>query len=301
MAFGLSFAAKKTKSSGTTTVDKLETGTQTGSENTTGTRTGTQSTTGATTNTGLGTSSTLGTSTQQQAATGSQTQTGTTRSLSENVLGGLEGAVSGLLAQILDPNTGDRAMMNRGISAMGDFDVDSYVNGTLMQARATQGTALDELLGSVFSRVGGVEGNNSASTLLANRARNDSAANLAGVEAQARATGADLVRKNLESMTGAVGQMGAQLLPQIAAILKGGETSTDVSTLTEELSRMLGETTGTTGTSESSTQAQTGTTTTTESLIQAVLNALQQSTHTTGTETTKTKGSEMGGGMSFGI
>lgn len=302
MAFGLSFGKKTGKTNLTTEVDKTETGTQTGSEVTAGSRTGTQSTTGTTTNAATGTSSTTGTSTQAQTSTGEQRQTGTTRSLSENVLGGLESGLTGLLANVLDPNTGDRAMVTAGIDAMGGFDVDSFVQATVRRAMAQQGTQLDEVLGSLFSRVGGTEGNNSASTLLAERVRGDAAANIAGIEAGARATGAGIARDNLSATSGALAQSGgAALLPALAEVLKGGETTTDISTLTQELSNLLGQTTGGTATSESSVQGQQVTTNTTEELIQAVLSALQQQSRTVGTENTRGTTSEKGFGFGLSL
>lgn len=301
MAFGLSFGAKKNKINQTSTVDKTETGTQTGAETTSGIRTGTSTSTGTTAGTSTGSSSTTGSSSQSSSTTGSQSQTGTTRSFGQQVLRGLEGGVTSLLSQILDPEAGDRAMIMRGLDSMGGFDVDAFVQGNLAAARAQEGTRLDELIGSIFSRVGGTRGNNSAATLLEERARNDSAANLAGVESQARAAGADIVRRNVETGANAVTAAGQNLLPALASILKGGETTTDIATLTEELGQVLGQTTGDTQTAEQTGQTTQQTAATVENLVQAVLSALTQQTHTTGTETTKGKTSEMGGGFSLSL
>jgi len=298
MAFGISFGAKKTSGSSTSQLTKDETGWQSGLESTSGTRTGVQTSTGGTTNSTSGTSSTTGTTSQTQGSEGKTTTTGTTRALGTNITSGLEGAITSILSQVLDPNTGDRAMLTRGMDAMGGFDLDSYVNGTLQSAKAQQGTKLDEMLGSIFSNVGGTENTNSAAALLANRARGDAAANLAGIEAQARGQGAQILQGNLTAMSNAFAPFEA-LLPELAGVLKGAVTTTEQQSLVQQLEQLLGTTGSATTTAESGTQATTGSTTNTENLAQIVANLLQQSTHTTGTESTKTKGKEMGGGASL--
>lgn len=298
--FGLSFGASHDSSKSTSNVTKDETGSQVGNEFTLGSKTGTQSTTGSTTNTAAGTSTTTGTSNQATTQTGTQQQTGTTRNLSAETTGGLEGAVHALLTQILDPKVGDRAMLTRGLGAMGDFNVDEYVNGTLQAAKATQGTKLDEILGSIFSRGGSAEGNNSMETLLANRARGDAAANLAGVEAQARGAGAQIAQGGVNAISTAMAAASAQL-PAILNALKGATTTTEQSSLLSQIEKLVGAQGSQTATTEASAQQTAGQQTSAETLAQLISNIVNTQSHTTGTETTKGSNTKIGGGLSLSI
>lgn len=73
-----------------------------------------------------------------------------------------------------------------------DFDRKAFVKGVTDQAKSTTSDALESDLNGLFSSIGSGPSGNSMATLLANRERNKSAANLAGIEANAEATGAQI-------------------------------------------------------------------------------------------------------------
>lgn len=300
--FGLSFGMKKTKVDNTTDVNKTETTNQSSDQGTTGSKSSDSVSQVDTTNAGSGTSNTTGTSAQQQSQQGQQQTTAHTSSLGHDVVAGLGGAITSLLSNVLSGSTGDRATVMRGVDSMGNFDVGSYVNGTLAQARASQGSHLGELIGSIFSRVGGTSGNNSAATLLEERAKNDAAANLAGVEAQARATGAQIQTGQLNATAAALANSGgAALIPALATALKGGETNTTQQDLSQQIQNVTGSTTGNTNTSEQSRQGVSSAASSIESLLQQVISHMTGATNTKGTEHTVGTNSEMGGGLSLGL
>jgi len=297
---GLSFGSKKQSSSTDSTINKIEEGLQTGTESTTGTKTGTSSTSqsGATTSTGQSTSS------QQQnqttSTTGTEKTTSTTSNLDQATKDTLIGAVNQLASQVLGPG-GDRQVISNQIEGL-DFDVNSYVANTMQAARADASSNLDDTLGQLFSRIGGGEGTNSAASLLANKARNLTASNLAGIEANARKTGAEILQGNLNSSSSALAQSGgAALLPALASVLKGAETTTQGETVIQQLAQLLGQTTGTTQTSEAGTSLAQSQTVSAEDIAQQVASLLSQSSKTTATEASKTKGKSSGGGISLSI
>lgn len=278
MPFGLSFGAKKGKTSGTTTIDKLV--------DTNQTETGTKATSGTTTTTG--TSNTTGTSTgqttSQQDTTGSQTNQQTSQLFSQGILSGLEGIVQGLFGNA------SQTPMSLG----SNFDKNAFIEGGYA---AAENRTLDDTniaLNSLYDRVGGRDDSNSMVTLLANRARGDAAAQLAGVRANLTGQAEGIARENFGADLAGQGQF-QQFLNQTLAALKGGTASTQGAIQTAESSTGSGTTAQQTAeqTQQSQTQVQ--------QLLELLQNQLAGTEHTTGTEKTKGKETQMGGGFSLGF
>lgn len=280
--FGLSFGAKKGKASSTSTIDKTT--------DTTQVETGTKATSGVTTSTG--TSTTTGTQTgqttnnTQQDSIGSQTNQQQSTLFSEGILSGLEGIIGDLFgSQARTPMT-----------LADNFDKDAFVEGgyRAAESRATDDTNI--ALNSMFDRIGGRDDQNSMATLLANRARGDAAAQLAGVRANLEAQGEGIERENFAANLAAQGQSQG-FLNSLLTALKGGTASTSGAIQTQE--SVTGAQTGTSAqqTNETTNQSQTQT----QQLLELLQSALTGTEHVVGTEKTKGKTSDMGGGFSLGF
>lgn len=280
--FGLSFGAKKSKGSGSTSVDKTV--------DTTQTETGAKASTGVTTSTGS--STTTGTQTGQttnnttQASTGSQTNQQQSTLFSQNILSGLEGIVQNLF--------GSAATNPMALNS--DFDKQAFVDQGYQAAesRATDDTNI--ALNSMFDRIGGRDDQNSMATLLANRARADTAASLAGTRANLTQTAEGIARENFGADLAGQGQSQG-FLNNLLGVLKGGTANTSGGIQTSE------NTVGTqAGTSAMQTAENTQTQQTqVQQLLELLSNQLSGTEHTVGTEKTKTKGLEFGGGFSAGF
>jgi hypothetical protein len=282
MAFGISFGKNKSKGSSVTNVNKTETGVEATS--------GTKATTGTTTQTGTTTSQQQGTTSQTGTTTGtttgSQTTQGTTQQFSDTTLAGLESAVGQLLGNI--PTAPQQLEDN--------FDREAFIQGGVDAATSRVQGDLEASLNSMFDQFGGRDDSNSMAALLANRARGDAAANLAGVRASLIGQAEGIERENFMSNLAGTGQV-QELLAQVLGNLKGGRATTTGATQTAE------QTAGTqtqTGTSQ-----QTGSEQTAQTTVQNLLELLNSITagtqQTVGTESTKTKGKTSGGGIGLSL
>jgi exonuclease VII large subunit len=105
--------------------------------------------------------------------------------------------------------------------------------------------------------------------------------------------------RSASSPTCRVSQTQGGILASVVDALKGGATSQTGNTTTAEQNQQAGTSTqtgtqtGSSATQDSSLQ--------TQNLMTAIQQLLQGTTHTVGTEQDKTKGSEMGGGLSLGL
>lgn len=280
--FGLSFGAKKSKGSTTTTVDK--------NVDTTQVESGVKATSGVTSSTGS--STTTGTQTGQttnntaQQSTGSQTNQQSSTLFSQNILSGLEGIVQGLFG----------STATSPMSLNSNFDKQAFVD---QGYAAAESRALDDTniaLNSIFDRVGGRDDQNSMATLLANRARGDAAAQLAGVRANLTGQAEGIARENFGANLAGQGQAQG-FLGNLLTALKGGTANTSGAIQTAE--NTTGQQTGTsaTQTAEQTQQQQTQV----QQLLELLQNQLAGTERTTGTETSKSKGTDYGGGFSLGF
>lgn len=278
MPFGLSFGAKYGKTSGTSTVDKTVDTTQseTGSKATTGTTSTTGSTTGSQTGqtTGATTNQSVGSQTSQQSST----------LFGQDILSGLEGIVKNLF--------GSQATTPMSLNS--NFDKSEFVaeGDRAAASRANDDTAT--ALNNIFDTVGGRDDQNSMATLLANRTRGDSAAQLAGVHANLVGQAEGIARENFGADL--AGQANSQgFLGNLLGALKGGTANTTGAIQTAESSKGTSA-----GTSANQTQENTSQTTT-QQLLELLANQLAGTEHTAGTEKTKQKSLEIGGGASLGF
>lgn len=298
MIFGLSFGMKKQKSQSTTNVNSTEDLLGSESKATTGFQQGTSSTSSTGTSSQTGTQTNTQATDQAQTDRGTQAQTGTTTTLGADVTAALADRVKQVLAGgVTDANIANLANQ---IAGTGDFNPEEFVSGIVGQARNRGEQALQETDAATQSVIGGTEDTNSMAALLANRGRNDLEANLAGITSQAVAQAEGIRNQNLASGTGAQAQL-ASIAGGLGETLKGGTTTVDMQTLTDQISQLVGNQTGTTTSAQTGTQSEQSNTATTQ-LIAEIVNALSQQTGTkVGTEFNKTKGSSMGGGISGGI
>jgi hypothetical protein len=287
MAFGFSFGKSGQKSTQNTAIDKTESTSQN--------KTGTQSTTGTTTNEGTSTQQNTSTGTQTQAQTGTTAQTANTAGqttqqtnlFSDAILKGLEGTVGGLFS-------------NTSGATVGSFDPTAFVAGGLARASADSTGKLEDSLNQMVAATGGRVDGNSMTALLANRARNDSAAAMAGTEATLNAQANEIVRSN--ALAGnTIDQSQQGFLTNLLQVLKGGSaTTTGAETQSTAQTGTTG-TTGTTTTAESGTQTGTTKQVQTQDLMTALTELLSGVTNTTGTENTTGTQSKSGGGFSLAL
>jgi hypothetical protein len=120
------------------------------------------------------------------------------------------------------------------------------------------------------------------------------AAQLAGVHANLVGQAEGIARENFGAdLAGRTNSQG--FLENLLGALKGGTANTTGAIQTTE--KQSGTSVGSTAQ-----QSQEATSTTqTQQLLELLQNALSGSEHTTGTEKTKSKGTEIGGGASFGF
>jgi len=296
MAFGISFGKNSTKTDSTTTVNKTENRDESGTQSTAGAKS--SSTTGSQSSSGTSDSTTSqqNTNSGQTTGTGSQVEQSIRELFSSGIMGNLEAAAQRLLGTVEDSVSRTAAGMNQ----LGGFDPQQFVAQGMEGATGRIDSQLDEAVGSLFSSIGGTSGSNSAAALLEQRLQSDAASQLAGIESQLTAQGQDILRQNITASQG-LGNSQNALLDSILGVLRGAtETTTGTSeTTTSEA------TTGTqTQTGQQSTATQQDTTTqqdTVETMLEQILKTLTGTVNTQGTENTKGKVTEKGGGFGLSI
>ncbi len=288
MPFGLSFGASKTKGSGSTSVDKnVATNQATNStKSSTGTTSNTGSQTGSTTQTGTQSSTQAGTTGQQ--TTGSQTQQQTTSQFSDSVLAGLESTVQSLFSTL--PNKSDTTLKS-------NFDTDTYINAGMQAATQRTNQDLDASINGMFDSFGGRDDQNSMSMLLANRARADAGASLAGTRGQLAGQAEAINRDNFAANLQGQGSQN-NFLQTILGALKGGQATTSGQVQNSEATSGQSNQTGTTNTSQAGTSQQNTQQTEVTQLAELLASIVAGNERTVGTEKTKSKGLTIGGGAS---
>lgn len=291
MGLGLSFGANKSNNKGISTVDKIESIDQSGSSNTS--TQGTTTTTGNTTQTGSTTgqqnTSQSGTTSQTGQVAGSSTQTG--QLFSGGVLSDLEGAVHGLFgggAARVDAN---------GLPA---FNANEFVSNGMAKAANSVNSSLNDSINQLIHTTGGTPASNSAVALLANRARGDAEANLAGVDAQLTNSAQEIARNNLLAQAQVQGGNDS-FLASLVNSLKGGVSTTQGTEAQSSSQSGATSQSGQTNSSEQNSQNQTTQSTQTQQLVQLLTQLLSGSTHTVGTETTDETSKKAGGGLSLSL
>lgn len=288
MAFGLSFGSKKNTTKGTSEIDKTEVTNQQ--------QTGTQSSSGTTqsSSTGQSSGSTVGQQTSSQTGTNKTTgtQTGTTQqttsAFSDSTLGAIEKAVSDLFGKV------------GGAAPVSAFDKDSFISDTVGSASADINAGLESNVNQLITNLGGTASTNSMGALLTNRLRNDAAAEVAGVRANATTQAEEIARNNALASSQIAGQ-DQSFLGQLLGALKGGQITTTGTESTTTATDQQTQNTGTTNTAEQTQQQQSQQTTQTQQLIEMMSQLLSGTTNTKGTENTTQTNKSSGGGFSLGF
>lgn len=294
LGLGFSFGSKKSSGKATTTTDQLVD--LTGSQTQAGTQSGT--TTTNTNTSGTSTTQQSGATTQDQSQTQSGTQktTGLTTSLGSDIISTVSDAVKSVLAGGINP--ANIAKLSEMIGGRTGFNADQFVSDTVGAARTRGEETLQEQTSAASSAIGGTPATNSMAALLQQRGRNDLEASLGGVRANAVATAEDIQNKNLGAAVGAQGGL-ANIGTALTEALKGGATTTDMTSLTDEISNLIGK--GTTASIATTAEQQASSQQVTQLLDTLTQLLTSQQQHTTGTEDTTQKGKSGGFGISAGI
>lgn len=292
MGIGLSFGKKKTSQNSTTNTNVQENSTSTQNQTTTGTTNTNTTQQGQTSQSTQGLTSADQVNRQNQTTTGSTNTTGTTTTLSGEIQNQLESSLGALLGGI-----GDGSNLQAAAGRLADFDADSFINNTVNAASYRGEQTLQETNSALASAIGGTASDNSMAALLAQRGANDLAANLAGVRANATQTANEIARGNLAAASG-VNQAQAGTAAQIGELLKGATTTSNQSSLQEQLNALIGSQVNNQRTNEqtqgSSLQSQQ-----TSQLVNEIIAAINQSNSTkVGTEQTTGTTKQSGGGIS---
>lgn len=167
----------------------------------------------------------------------SGTQRGMTQSFSDEVLASLDKTLLEALNSggLTEGQNALRSRLGQLSTAAQEpaFDVESFTQGITDQATAAAGLDLDDQINSMISAVGGSETGNSMVALLGNKLRNTTAANLAGISAQARGTGEQIKTTQQSALTNDIAAMSNSLATQILGLIgqvKGGRVAEQVET-----------------------------------------------------------------------
>lgn len=99
------------------------------------------------------------------------------------------------------------------------FDVSKYVKGIMDQAGAMAGLELESGINNTAGNVGGSVSGNSMAALLANKMRNITASNLAGIGQQATASGEQIRMAQQEQLTQGISGLGGMLQQAILGLI----------------------------------------------------------------------------------
>jgi hypothetical protein len=250
-----------------------------------------ESKTGKTTQTGSskGTSATSGTSTNTGTTTGKEASqtTGQTTNYSSDVLASLDAILTqqlgagggvGSAQQATDALSG-RLKQVQELASKPAFDVKGYAAGITSAATAATQNDLDSRINGILSATGSSEGGNSMSALLGAKLRNDAAANLAGISANATAQGEQIALQQETARTQQLSSLSGDLMANLSNLLGAAKGGAQTST-------------GTASTSSNQTQQQTGTQTgtTTENVDTSTTQTDESKTTQTGITQTEEKG-----------
>lgn len=132
------------------------------------------------------------------------------------------------------------------------FDVAQYEQQVAGQAAARAGLDLDSSINRLFSATGTSSNDNSMTALLENRMRNDTASNLAGISAGARATGEQIRQSQEAQLTSGIQGLSDSLANQVLSLMtqvRGARTA-GTATTNEEVNESTNTRSSTSGSSE---------------------------------------------------
>lgn len=211
-------------------------------------------------------------------STGSEQQSQTSLGFSEELMGELNALLGATIQGGGGITAGQQALQNRLNAVQGNgFDVDDFVSGVMKSATQTAKGALESGINGIESSIGGSTSGNSMAALLANRMRNEAASNLAGIESQARATGAGIRAQESTELTN-LAQAGGQGTLQLIQALMGAQSTMTGNVQTDMAEQTQQNQTGNTNTSSNQVSAGQRDTTTTGSQASTTETASQQET-----------------------
>jgi hypothetical protein len=130
------------------------------------------------------------------------------------------------------------------------FDMQGYIDGIVKQATSKTNNQLESDINSTESAIGGSSSGNSMSALLAGKLRNNAAADIAGITANATGTGAQIKSGLAESRANLLSSGSTQLaglgnsvdstLANLLTALKGGEQFQETGTKESNTSTTVG-------------------------------------------------------------
>jgi len=253
--FGLtgSYSSKKSSSTQTGTVKDSLDSLVSNLESQSGSKTSSGSTSNSGSQTSQGASNAAQASTTAGQTQQEQTGQSSGSQFASDMLGILKGLTAGQGADLF--NTGSGAL-DYGVSGAkglaGSFDPAAYVAGVTSKAESDIHDSVLTGVNNFANQIGGTSDGNSMAALLEGKARNQGAATLAGITAEATKTAAETA-SGLNSSVLTAGNAALAPLLSLAQILKGGETSATDNTKGTQAS--LTDTSGTSkqNTSESQT------------------------------------------------
>lgn len=288
MPFGLSFGSRTNRTNSTTDVDRTESTNQNQSSNRSSTGISTSNSLSNATGSTTGTQSSATSGTNQTTGTTAGTTRQTTSAFSDPILQGIERVATQMFGQV------------GGRPTLSNFDAESFVEQGSAAANSEIQAGLESTLNQLTTNTGGAAGNNSMTSILGNRLRNDAAAQRAGVRANLTSQAEGIKRDNsLASNTIAATDQG--FLGQILSVLKGG-TVTTTGEETQQMSQnqqtqQINDTRTAEQTSQQTQQQQQQT----QALLESLQQILSGTTNTTGTESTQATNRSSGGGFSLGL
>lgn len=178
------------------------------------------------------------------------TTTANSQDLSPELLKSLEGLFSTILGsggfEQATGAIGDRLSQMQDRAGQDPFDSVGFAEAITARAAKDAGLALDSSINSLLSSSGGSASGNSMNALLSNNIRNQTARELAGIGAEARATGEGIELQEQTALTESIMGLGTSLTDQILGLIAAtrGASKTGESK-THEVSKGTGTSTGT--------------------------------------------------------
>lgn len=188
-----------------------------------------------------GTSNTSGSTSQTGTTSGNEasTTTGTTTNYSSQVLASLDAILS---QQLGDGTAGtgnvsgvnsalqERLKQVQELAAKPAFDIEGYVGGITQAAQVASQSELDSRINGMLSSTGASEGGNSMAALLGNKLRNETAASLAGVKANATAQGQQIQQAEQANLTTQISGLSSDIMGNLNSLLAAAKGGTQTST-----------------------------------------------------------------------
>lgn len=220
-ASGTSSAASNEIIAGATNQSATTTGSSTQTQNQNSSQTSNQSSTGSSSQNSTQNSN------QNILTEGTQTSNQNTASTGTGAVSRLDDETKSMLTEkvqqlMSSAGAGTAAIQKQlaDVSAQGNsFDADAFVKGIMASANNSAASELESGTNRTRSRIGAGSDTNSMAALLENKLQNSTKANLAGINASANQTAADITRTNSESKSSQIGALASGSDSALAGLL----------------------------------------------------------------------------------